>query len=153
MKKITIIFGGPVDMYMGFGLFNLIENYFKVKILSKSSQIFETKIDDVTLEFRFCFHPTRDELYKAAVKKHKERGWNKVIPLPADELVKKIKNTDFVLFFGLCGTFIGNLLVGYLIDIIGPKMTLFYSSFLLIPIILMTSFIKENYKKRKNTKN
>ncbi|MFA5176183.1 MAG: MFS transporter [Candidatus Nanoarchaeia archaeon] len=61
--------------------------------------------------------------------------------------------TSFRSLVSSTGSIIGNLVVGYLIDIIGPKMTLFYSSFLILPIIFMTLLIKDNYKKRKNTKN
>ncbi|MDD5133115.1 MAG: MFS transporter [Candidatus Nanoarchaeia archaeon] len=46
---------------------------------------------------------------------------------------------------------IGMLTAGYMIDVIGPKLTIFYSSFLLIPSIIFYYLIKNkkhNYKKR-----
>ncbi len=41
------------------------------------------------------------------------------------------------------GAVIGTLIAGYLIDLIGPKMTIFISAFLLIPAMLFYYFIKE----------
>ncbi|MDD5651244.1 MAG: MFS transporter [Candidatus Nanoarchaeia archaeon] len=41
------------------------------------------------------------------------------------------------------GKMIGTLITGILLDLIGPKMTLFYSSFLLIPVIICYILIKE----------
>ncbi len=51
--------------------------------------------------------------------------------------------TSFGSMVDSLGSVIGTLLAGLLLDFIGAKMTVFYSSFLIIPVIILTYLIKE----------
>lgn len=51
--------------------------------------------------------------------------------------------TSFNSMVDSIGKMIGTIITGLLMDIIGPKMTLFYSSFLIIPVIIFILLIKE----------
>lgn len=109
MKKITVIFGGAIGLYNDyFRIFDAIEHYFKCIVRRVSAYKFDCKINNTKIEFRFCYNPTRDKNYYNN-KKFLESMYRDLIPLPADELAKKIKNTDKVLFFGICGSFKGKI--------------------------------------------
>ncbi|MBU2576189.1 MAG: hypothetical protein KKF50_00525 [Nanoarchaeota archaeon] len=107
MNKLTIIFGGFVDLYRSyFNVFNEVEKEFGIKIRRKSPYLFSGKLGKILIEFRFCFHPIRDENYKVN-KKYQEEGLGKeLVPDSAEDLVKKI-NSEAVIFAGLCGVFKG----------------------------------------------
>lgn len=105
--KITVIFGGNVGFYLySLQTFNAIEKYFDVIIKRTGHFKFKTKINRIAIDFLFAYGPTRDQNYN--IRKEKFAiGEKEIIPLPADEVVKKIKKSDVVLLFGLCGTFKG----------------------------------------------
>ena len=108
MKKITVIFGGSVGLYSGyFRIFDEIEKQLSCSVRRDSPYSFSTKIKDTRIEFKFCICPTRDKAYYSS-KKYLETTWKEVVPVPADELVKKIKS-DKVLFLGICGSFKGKM--------------------------------------------
>jgi hypothetical protein len=108
MKKITVIFGGSVGLYHGyFRIFDLMENEFKCKLRRNAPAKFTTKINNIIIEFTFCYNPRRDKNYYASRKIIQEK-FKDIAPKPAEEFVKTIKNTNMVLFFGLCGAFNGN---------------------------------------------
>lgn len=50
--------------------------------------------------------------------------------------------TSFDSMIGSFGSVLGTLITGFLLDFIGPKLTLFYSSFIMIPVIVLILFIK-----------
>lgn len=108
MKKLVVIFGGTIGVYLGyFKIFHEIEKKFNCKIRRTGVNSLSCRVEDVEIDFKFCLNPIRDKNY-LSLKKFLEEGYLKeVTPLPANELVKKIKNTDGILFFGLCGTFKG----------------------------------------------
>lgn len=107
MKKLTIIFGGSYDFYYkNMNVFAALEKALKFKLKHFKKEKLTAKIKDVELEIRFAYNPTRDKNYLAS-KKCLEIKWKQSVPLPADEVVKKIKKTDSVLFLGHCGGFKG----------------------------------------------
>lgn len=108
MKKITVIFGGTLDWYLRyFEVFRTIEKKFNCIIRRNGINSLSCKIEDIKFDFLFCLHPIRDENYLSLKKSKEESGWKEIVCLPADELVKKIKNSNMILFFGLCGGFKG----------------------------------------------
>ncbi|MEK6926477.1 MAG: hypothetical protein AABW50_04330 [Nanoarchaeota archaeon] len=107
MKKLTIIYGGSVGLYQGyFRVFNEIEKSLGCIIKRVSYFKFITKINNTKVEFLFSDMPTKGKNYYLN-KKYLATRWKELIPPPADEVATRIKNTDAVLFLGLCGGFHG----------------------------------------------
>lgn len=108
MKKLVVIFGGPVNVFEErLGFFKHFEKKFKVKINRTSELKFDTKVDGVEIDFLFAFCPQKDKAYLDS-KKYIEKHYKEKVPLPAKELCQKIKKANVVLFFGTCGSFKGN---------------------------------------------
>jgi hypothetical protein len=106
MEKLTLIFGGTVGLYTGyFRVFDAIEKKFRCEFRRVLPDKITGKIKDVEVECLFCINPVKDINYDAAKKFHEIR-YKDVVPKPAEEVVKKV-NSDWVLFFGLCGAFKG----------------------------------------------
>ena len=108
MKKLTVIFGGTIGLYLGyFGLFRGIDKTFNCSVRRNGANSLFCRIEGINVDFKFCLNPIRDRNY-LMLKQGKEKGFLKeLVCLPAGELVGKIKKTDMVLFFGLCGGFRG----------------------------------------------
>lgn len=107
MKKLIVIFGGAVGLYQGyFNIFHEIEKHFKCTIRRNTPFKFSCKIKEKLIEFRFCYVPTRDKNYYNA-KKFLETKFKELVPPPADELSKKLKNAEKILLLGICGAFKG----------------------------------------------
>ncbi len=107
MKKLIVIFGGAVGLYQGyFNIFHEIEKHFKCIIRRNTPFKFSCKIKEKLIEFRFCYGPTRDKNYYNA-KKFLETKFKELVPPPADELSKKLKNAEKTLLLGICGAFKG----------------------------------------------
>ena len=105
MKRITIIFGGTFGLYHE--VFNKIEDKFKCKIMRKSVYFLTTRIKDADVSFYICNSPVRDKNYYFQKKYLQSSQWKELMPPPANEIAKKIKKSDAILFFGYCGTFKG----------------------------------------------
>jgi len=109
MEKLVIIFGGTFALYNNhFEIFREIDKKFGNKVRRVNANKLITKIRGVVVEFLFCLNPTRDENYLFLKKSKEESGWKELVPLPSDELIKKINNPNVILLFGLCGGFQGN---------------------------------------------
>jgi len=107
MKKLTIIFGGSIDYYdKNMGVFKEIGDVFGCSIKKIAKSKLTTKIKKINIEILFAYNPTRDKNYRVN-KRYLETKWGQTVPAPADEIVKKIKKSDIVLFFGHCGGFSG----------------------------------------------
>ena len=103
MKKLTIIFGGTVGLYLQ--TIREIEKHFQKTIQRTSFFKFETIIKKTKTEFLFCNYPTKDKSYFRGKKYQKTKG-KELMPPPSDELAKKIK-TGKIIFAGFCGGFKG----------------------------------------------
>jgi hypothetical protein len=109
MKKIVVIFGGPVNLFeKRFKIFKYFEKKFKIKIKKVSSVKFVTVIENIKFEFLFSYCPKSDMAYLDS-KKYIEQNYNESVPLPTNELCAKIKKADIILFFGICGAFNGKI--------------------------------------------
>lgn len=112
MKKIVVIFGGPVNLFekrLGFfKYFEKKEKKFKVSVNKISELKFKTKIGLVKIDFLFAYCPQKDKAYLDS-KGYIEKHYNERAPLPAKELCQKIKKekVDIVLFLGICGSLKG----------------------------------------------
>ena len=104
-KRITIIFGGTFGLYIH--TFKEIDDKFGCRIMRNSIYNLKTKIKNVKIDFYICNSPVRDKNYYFQKEYLQSSPWKELIPPPADEIVKKIKKSDIILFFGYCGTFIG----------------------------------------------
>lgn len=107
VKKLTIIFGGGVDFYhKQLNVFNIIEkvNGWKFKRIAPEKLI--ANVDNIKIEVRFCWNPIRDKIYED-FKSYIQTELKDILAVPASELVEKIKNTDGILFLGMCGAFKG----------------------------------------------
>ncbi len=106
-KKLTIIFGGSIDLYLKqmktFGVIEKLNNW-KFKRIAPEKLV--GIIEGVKVEIRFCWNPVRDKNYEK-FKKWIQKELKDIVAPPASELVKTIKKTDAVLFLGLCGAFKG----------------------------------------------
>ncbi|MBN1949877.1 MAG: hypothetical protein JW801_01660 [Bacteroidales bacterium] len=103
MKNITIVMGGTINLYRDyFQLFNHIEKKFGCIIKAHNKGYLSFELHNVKFTVLFCLHPRRDKNY-LLLKALKESKSGETVPLPADELVKKIINTDYVIFLGMCG--------------------------------------------------
>ncbi len=103
MKKVVIIFGFPkniVEKRLKF--YTQFSNKFKTKVIKINDLNFKSKIDNIKIDFLYAFCPKRDSAYLDS-KKYIKKNYREKVPLPAKEVCKKIKNADFVLFFGICG--------------------------------------------------
>lgn len=105
MKNIAVIFGGKLSLYISwFNVFKEIEGHFHCTIKRKGMHTFFTKINNMALTFYFCINPIRDNNYRA-YEYYYSSTLKGVLPLPANEIAKKIrKDSDKILFAGLCGT-------------------------------------------------
>ncbi len=106
MKKLTMIFGGTVEFYKWAGVFDSIEKKFKCELRRVAINKIVGRIKNVNIEMFFCLSPYRDHQYDWA-KEFLAVKRKVLIPPPANETVKKIKNSDLILFLGLCGGFKG----------------------------------------------
>lgn len=107
MKKLTIIFGGSVTFYDAhMDIFNVVGEKTGWKFKKIAKDYFFTKINGIKVDIRFCWNPVRDKMYNEFKKFNKEK-LKFVLSVPAEELVKRIKDTDAVLFIGHCGAFRG----------------------------------------------
>jgi hypothetical protein len=104
-KRITIIFGGTFGLYLQ--VFKEIEKAFNCVINRISLYKLKTKIKNTDVTFYICTNPIRDKNYYLQKKYFATSQWKELMPPPANEIVKKVKKSDIVLFFGYCGTFIG----------------------------------------------
>jgi len=105
IKRITIIFGGTFGLYSY--VFKEIDEKFGCKIMRTSVYKLGTEIRNIKVDFYICNSPVRDRNYYFQKKYLQSSQWKELIPPSAEEIVKKIKKSDIVLFFGYCGTFIG----------------------------------------------
>ena len=102
-----MIFGGPVNLFENrLKFFKYFEKKFKVRVNRASELKFKAKIGGAEIDFLFAYCPQRDKAYLDS-KKYIEKNYKEKVPLPAEELCKKIKKADVVLFFGTCGSFKG----------------------------------------------
>ncbi|MBU4000564.1 hypothetical protein KKG29_05360, partial [Patescibacteria group bacterium] len=99
--------GGSVRLYLNYiMLFSTIEKRFNCKIKKKNNFEFQTTFNNNKIQILFAKNPTRDNIY-IKYKNYLEKNRIELLPPPGDEVAKKIKNSDVVLFFGLCGGFKG----------------------------------------------
>ncbi|UCD20574.1 MAG: hypothetical protein JSW08_02225 [archaeon] len=106
-KKLTIIFGGSVDFYHSYlWIFGRMEKRNKWKFRRVEPEKFISKINGIDVEVFFCLNPIQDKNYDN-LKEWLETGFKNIMPLPTDQLIKKIKPKNPVLFLGLCGAFKG----------------------------------------------
>lgn len=105
-KRITVILGGTFGLY--YNLFREIDEKFGCKIMRNSVYKLQTKMNNVKVDFYICNCPVRDKNYYFSRTYLQSSPWKELIPPPASEIVKKVKESDVVLFFGYCGTFMGN---------------------------------------------
>lgn len=107
--KLTVIIGSTVETYtQRLNFFNKLEKKFKCKIKKKNYFEFKTTINNHQLNFIFCYKPKRNQRYESAKiwwKKEK----NRILPPPAEEIIKKIKKPDRILTIGFCGGFKGKI--------------------------------------------
>lgn len=107
MKKLTILFEGNFGLYNGYiKIISEIEEKFHCVIRRISVYKATTKINGINVDILFCSGPTKDKSYISS-KKHLETKWKEIKPPAADEIVKKIQNTNKILFLGFCGGFKG----------------------------------------------
>ncbi len=107
MKKIIIVLGGSVELYLHyFKLFQEVESQFNCIVRRIGIFKFVTNINNARLEFKFCKNPTRDNNYRS-YKKYLEDVIKELLPPPADEVIKKNSKISIILFFGFCGAFTG----------------------------------------------
>jgi len=108
MKKIAVIFGGKLDLYTRwFNVFKEIENHFHCDVRRKGAYAFSTIINNTALNFYFCINPVRDDNYLAYFKYYKSI-LGKGLPPPANDIMKRVKNSNKILFLGLCGALCNN---------------------------------------------
>jgi len=108
MKKITIIFGGNVGVYVyHFKTIKAIEDSLKCKIKRTGHFSFSTKVKNIFIDITFCYGPIKDGNY---LKRKELFALNEkeIIPQPAEIIAKKIGDTSLVLLLGLCGGLKGN---------------------------------------------
>ncbi|MEK7549129.1 MAG: hypothetical protein AAB496_01395 [Patescibacteria group bacterium] len=104
-KNISVIFGGSFGLY--YGIFTEIEKKFNCKIMRTSPFRLTTKINGIGIKFYFCNSPIKDKNYYSQKKYLQSSQWKELMPPPANEVAKKIKNSNIVLLFGYCGVFKG----------------------------------------------
>ena len=105
MKKTAILLGGMPDNFIKDAkLFEGIEKKFNCTIKRIGEFEAETQMGDNYVKFFFCYKPRRDKNYLDSAKWYK-KTWKSNISPPANEVAKKIKNFDMVIFFGFCGAF------------------------------------------------
>jgi hypothetical protein len=106
-KKLIIVLGGSVDFYHNnLCLFRNVEKITGWKFERVSPDRFASEIDGVNIDIRFCWNPKRD-IHYGWFKKFVQRDLKMILSIPAEELIKKIKKTDGLLFLGHCGAFKG----------------------------------------------
>ena len=103
MKKITIIFGGNVGIYLYvFKTLKAIEDSLKCKIKRTGHFSFRTKIKEDLVDILFCYGPIKNKNY---LKRKELFALNEkeIIPPPASKILGKINKGSLVLLLGLCG--------------------------------------------------
>jgi len=106
-KNLYVIFGGSVSHYHDWLRVTYeIEKKLRIKLKRTKAEEFKGKRDGINIVIKFCWNPIRDKNYYE-MKKYEEIEHKAIVAIPANELVKKIKNPNAVLFLGLCGGFKG----------------------------------------------
>ncbi len=107
-----MIFGGNVEPYEQ-TVRAILGELGITKLEKREAFNLSVRINDIELEFLWCYGPTKDKNYDAS-KEYFLKTYKQLLPPPADEVVKLVKQTNVVLFFGLCGAFKGNVNEVYL---------------------------------------
>ena len=106
VKKIAVIIGSPYNILAKKGhLYDLIQKKTNAKFRKVSRYVYKIKTKNSSFYFYACYKPQRDKSYESSKKYFTLLGQD--VPPPTEEVIKKIKGFNLILFLGTCGSLDG----------------------------------------------
>lgn len=113
MRELTILIGCWVKQFIDeTKFFNYLEKRFDCKIKKVNYFLYRTQINNIRIEFQFCFGPNDDELWQERKRIRAKEGLR--LPPSIEHLAKRGIKTKEIYYLGFCGVLEGKRNEAYL---------------------------------------